>query len=77
MIIERFPELQKLTQEERALLCAELGGVIYIDEPVTDPDIIAELDRRMDAYRKNPSLGRPWSEVRKELRAKYLKESSE
>lgn len=77
MIIERFPELQKLTQEERALLCAELGGIIYIDEPVTDPDIIAELDRRMDAYRKDPSLGRPWSEVRKELRAKYLKEASE
>lgn len=77
MIIERFPELQKLTQEERALLCAELGGIIYIDEPVTDPDIIAELDRRMDAYRKDPSLGRPWSEVRKALRAKYLKEASE
>ena len=77
MIIERFPELQKLTPEERTLLCAELGGIIYIDEPVTDPDIIAELDRRMDAYRKDPSLGRPWSEVRKELRAKYLKEPGE
>ncbi len=77
MIIERFPELQKLTREERTLLCAELGGVIFIDEPVTDPDIIAELDRRMDAYRKDPSLGRPWSEVRKELRAKYLKEPGE
>ena len=72
MIIERFPELEKLTQEERALLCAELGGIIYIDEPVTDPIIIAELARRWEEYLRDPSTAKPWSQVRKEAREKYL-----
>jgi hypothetical protein len=72
MIIERFPELQKLTPEDRALLCMELGGIVYLDEPITDPDIIAELNRRMDEYRKNPSTGRPAFEVLDELRANYV-----
>ena len=77
MIIERFPELQKLSEEERIQLCAELGGIIFFDEPVTDPELIAAFERQMEEYRRDPSLGRPWSEVRKELRAKYLQHSGE
>ena len=77
MILERFPELQQLTREERTLLCAELGGIIFIDEPITDPEIIAAMDRKMDEYHRDTSLGRPWSEIRKELRAKYLDKSGE
>ena len=77
MIIERFPELQKLTEDERIQLCAELGGIIFLDEPVTDPGLIAVFERQMEDYRRDPSLGKPWSEVRKQLRAKYLKNPGE
>ena len=34
--------------------------------PVTDAEK-AELDRRLEAYYKNPASGSPWPEVRKRL----------
>jgi putative addiction module component (TIGR02574 family) len=77
MILERFPELLKLSEVERLQLCTELSGTLFSDEEVTDPVLIAELDRRMEEYRRDPSTGRPWSEVRKELREKYLQAPSE
>lgn len=76
MIIERFPELLKLSEEERRQLSAELAGFSFIDEPVTDPEIIAALDRRWQEYLRDPSTARPWSEVRKEAREKYLPRAS-
>jgi putative addiction module component (TIGR02574 family) len=30
-----------------------------------------ELQRRLEAHRKDPSAARPWAEVRAELRAKF------
>ncbi len=77
MILERFPELLKLTETERRQLSTELSNTLFTDEPVTDPEIVAELERRMEEYRRDPSLGRPWSEVRKELREKYIEGRSE
>ena len=68
MILERFPELLKLSDDERIQLSEELSGTVFLDEPVTDPAIIAELERRMEEYRRDPSLGRPWSEVRARVR---------
>ena len=77
MIIERFPELLKLSEDERWQLSCELSGHAFIDEPVTDPAIIAELDRRWQDYLRDPSTARPWSDVRKELQKKYLSRASE
>jgi hypothetical protein len=70
MIIERFPELLKLTEEEKRQLRSELGAALFLDEPVTDPEVIAMLDRRWQEYLRDPSTARPWSEVRKELHEK-------
>ena len=70
MIIERFPELLALSDEEKWQLSCELNGHIFLDEPVTDPEIIAELDRRWQEYLRDPSTARPWSEVREELHKK-------
>jgi putative addiction module component (TIGR02574 family) len=77
MIIERFPELMKLSEEEKWQLSCELTGHVFIDEPVTDPEIIAELDRRWQEYLRDPSTARPWSEVRKELQEKYCTRADE
>jgi putative addiction module component (TIGR02574 family) len=77
MILERFPELLKLSEPERLQLLTELRGTILSDEPVVDPAIVAELERRMEEYRRDPSTARPWTEVRKELREKYLQRQSE
>ena len=77
MILERFPELLKLSDAERLQLCTELSGTLFVDEPVADPAVVAELDRRMEEYRRDPSTARPWSEIRKELREKYIGRHSE
>ena len=77
MILERFPELLKLSDDERVQLYSELGDTLFIDEPVTDPLIIAELDRRMEEYRRDPSTAKPWAEVREQLRKKYLQNPGE
>ena len=34
--------------------------------PISDADK-AEIDRRLDAYYREPGVGRPWSEVRERL----------
>ncbi|MDB6149376.1 MAG: hypothetical protein JWQ44_824 [Chthoniobacter sp.] len=72
MILDRFQELMKLTNEERAQLSHELSRTVNTDEPITDPEIIGAMERNMEAYRQDPSLGREWSEVRTELRAQYI-----
>ncbi len=72
MILERFPELLKLSEDEKQQLCSELRGTFFIDEPVTDPDLIAILEARHQHYLAHPETARPWSEVRAELRAKYI-----
>jgi hypothetical protein len=72
MIIERFPEIQKLTEPEKFQLYDELGHLLATDEPVTDPDILAVLEHRHAEYLNDPSSARPWSEVRDRLRKKYL-----
>lgn len=73
MILERFPELLKLSEDERIQLSEELSDTVFLDEPVTDPLIVAELERRMEEYRRDPSLGKPWSEVRARLRETFVR----
>lgn len=66
MILERLPEVLKLTKAEQAELYGELGDLLAQDGAWDElsPEVVAELDRRMDEYRKDPSTGRSWEEVR-------------
>lgn len=79
MILERFPEIEKLTVDEQLQLCSELQGRIFIidDEPVRDAAILQLLEHRHAEYLRDPSTARPWSEVRARLRRKYIEKSSE
>jgi putative addiction module component (TIGR02574 family) len=70
MILERFPEIQKLSPDERKQLYTELGDTLFIDEPVTDPRLIALLDERWAEYQRNPSMGRTWAEVKERIFSK-------
>lgn len=69
MILERFPELLKLSDAERLQLCTELSGTLFTDERITDPGIIAVMERNMETYRRDPAQGKPWSDVRAKARA--------
>ncbi|ACB75222.1 addiction module component, TIGR02574 family [Opitutus terrae PB90-1] len=63
-------ELRALSPAERILLVEEIWDRIAA-EPESVPVSAShrvELDRRLDSLEKNPDQGRPWDEVRDELR---------
>jgi hypothetical protein len=74
MILERFPELEKLSLEERALLYSELGETLFDDRPSgqSDATILELLEHRHQEYLKNPELARPAEEVLARLRSRYI-----
>jgi len=71
MILERIPETLKLTKAERAELFGELGDLLAEDNAwdQLSPEIIAELDQKMEEYRRNPSTGRTWDQIKARIAA--------
>ena len=64
-------EVLKLSVPERIQLVEDIwDSVASVPEavPLTDAQR-RELDRRLEAHRKNPRAGSPWSEVKKRIRA--------
>jgi putative addiction module component (TIGR02574 family) len=65
-MIEKIPELRKLSASDKLTLVTELWNDLASnpeDIPIT-PEQIAEVDRRLEEYRKNPDLGSSWEEVK-------------
>ena len=74
MILERFPEIQKLTKAERVELYCELQDIVVEENELIqpDPEIIALLEQRYREYLANPALARPAEEVLARLRANHI-----
>jgi len=70
MILDKVPEVQRLSREEKWLLIDELWQEL-LPPPghAPRPEIVALLESRMAEYRANPALGSPWAEVKARLRA--------
>jgi len=69
VILERFPNLQQLSPSEKLILVSELWNDLEAnpaDVPVSN-EVIAELDRRIDHFEKNPQDYTTWEAVRKRL----------
>jgi putative addiction module component (TIGR02574 family) len=66
MILERLPAVLKLSKAEQAELFGELGDLLAQEDAWSElsPEVIAERDRRMEEYRRNPATGRSWVEVK-------------
>ena len=61
MILEQHPELSRLSPADKLMLVNELW-----DDLAANPDqipVIAELDRRMEDYRKDPTAVTTWDEI--------------
>jgi putative addiction module component (TIGR02574 family) len=57
-----------LPEAERVFLIDELLGSLPPDNgPLTDEEMLAELERRHAEVEKDPSLAIPWSEVKRRL----------
>ena len=66
MILERFPEVKGLSLSEKAQLVEELQHEIeedFYNMPV-DPELVAQMERDLEEYRRDPSKGKTWEEVR-------------
>lgn len=66
MILERMPEVQQLTASEKLLLVGELWDDLaaHPSEVPVSREQIAELDRRMEAYRRDPSQVTTWESIK-------------
>lgn len=66
MILERLPEVLKLSRAEQLELFAELGDLLAQDDAWDSltPEVVAELNRKLDEFRANPASGRTWDEVK-------------
>ena len=74
MILERFPDIQKLTKEQRVELYCELQDIVVEENELIEPDpeLLAVLEERYQEYLANPELARPAEEVLARLRAKFI-----
>ncbi|MGE0439020.1 MAG: addiction module protein [Vicinamibacterales bacterium] len=61
-------DFSHLSPRERLELIGELWDSLSDDAFEITPELAAELDRRLDEMRQNPDAGRPWEEVREDLR---------
>ena len=69
MILERFPEVQKMSPSEKLLLVSELWNDLeaHPSEVPVSPEILAELDRRMEQFRQNPSEFTTWETIKERI----------
>ena len=69
MILERHPDIQRLSPSDKLVLVTELWDDLAAhpaDVRVT-PGQIAELDRRMEDYRKDPTRVTTWEAIKQRV----------
>ena len=69
MILEQHPDIQRLSPSEKLVLVTELWDDLAAhpaDIPVT-AEQIAELDRRMEAYRQDPTQVTTWETIKQRI----------
>jgi putative addiction module component (TIGR02574 family) len=74
MILETIPGVNRLTPAQKLLLVSELWDDLAahpVEVPVSREQI-AELDRRMEAYHRDPSQVTTWEAIQKRILGKTL-----
>jgi putative addiction module component (TIGR02574 family) len=66
MILEKFPEVQRLSASEKLVFVSELWNDLeaHPSEVPVSREIIAELDRRMEHFRQHPDEFTTWEAVK-------------
>ena len=74
MILQTIPEVARLTAAEKLLLVSELWDDLAANptEVPISREVIAELDRRMMEYRRDPSKTTTWEVIQQRLLGKTL-----
>jgi putative addiction module component (TIGR02574 family) len=74
MILESLPQVSNLSFQQKLLLVTELWDELAANPqqlPVSQ-EVIAELDRRMESYRKDPSNVTTWEAIQHRLLKKTV-----
>ncbi|MCP5559632.1 MAG: addiction module protein [Verrucomicrobiaceae bacterium] len=74
MILETIPEVNRLTASEKLILVSELWDDIAAHPPEVpvSREQIAELDRRMENYRRDPSQVTTWEAIQQRILGRTL-----
>jgi len=69
MILEKFPEVQRLSPSEKLIFVSELWNDLesHPSQVPVSPEIIAELDRRMDHFKQHPDEFTTWDTVKQRI----------
>lgn len=69
MILEKFPEVQRLPASEKLIFVSELWNDLEANpsEVPVSREILAELDRRMEHFRKHPDQFTTWEAVKQRI----------
>ena len=72
MILETIPDVNRLTPAQKLLLVSELWDDLaaHPTEIPVSREKIAELDRRMEAYRRDPSQVTTWEAIQQRILGK-------
>ena len=72
MILERFPEVRCLPAPEKLLFVSELWNDLE-EQPESvpvSPEVVAELERRMEHFRQHPGEFTTWEAVKQKILGK-------
>ena len=72
MIIERLPEVQSLSDEEKWILVDELQASLLAaaERASTDQAITANLEKQLAHYEAHPETAKTWEQARDRLHTK-------
>lgn len=72
MLLEKMPQIQALTPSEKLLLVTELWEDLsaHPENIPVSRETIAELDRRVEHYRKHPDQTTTWEKVKERLQGR-------
>ena len=70
MILEKIPEIRRLSAEEKLILLTELWDELTVNshEMTLTSDQEELLDRRWRDYQMDPSQSAPWEDVKARIR---------
>lgn len=70
MILEKLPDVNELSHEEKRQLIDELWTELLPDAgSIPSPETLSILESRLAAYRRDPLAAAPWAAVKERLRA--------
>jgi len=71
MILDTLPSVKALTPDQKLALVSELWDDLaaHPDKVPVSPEQLAELDRRMEAYRRDPNQVTTWDAIRERVQS--------